>query len=262
MDADAYLDRIGVADAAGELDPTHGTLGRLVAAHVAAVPFENLGIVGDPHGGRGGRGVTLDLPALYEKVVRDRRGGFCFELNGLFGWLLAELGFDADRCAARVADEGEFGRPPANHHTAVVHFDRSYLADVGTGTPQVREPVPLDGSVVADAAGVEWRVDPDDTPLSDAVLRLREPGGDWRVRYRFRTEPRPLSFFAATCEFLAHEPDGTFTSGPLVQRSTPDGWVALDADALTRVAGRERTETSVPPADWHAVLADEFGLRL
>lgn len=263
MDPDAYLARIGLTDCrAGEVSADGETLRRVVSAHLTSVPFENLAIVGDPHGDHAGAGVSLFLPDLFEKIVRGHRGGFCFELNGLFGWLLDELGYDADRCPARVADDGEFGRPPANHHTNLVHLDQTYVVDVGSGTPQCRELIPLDGSVVEDAAGVQWRVDGDDTPLSEYALRVREPGDDWGLRYRFRTTPRPLSYFEATCEYLAKQPDGPFTSGPHVARSTSDGALSLDADALTRTAGGETTETPVDPAAWRNVLADEFGIRL
>lgn len=263
MNPDAYLQRIGLTDARCEdLPADRETLERVVAEHLYSVPFENLAIVGDPHGAMTGEGVSLFLPDLYEKLVDDERGGYCFELNGLFAWLLGELGFDVDRCAARVTDEGEFGQPPANHHTNVVHLDQPYLVDVGSGVPQVRELVPLDGRVVEDAVGVQWRVDEDDFPLSDHVLRLREPGGDWGVRYRFETTPRKLSFFEATCEYLANEPDGTFTSGVIVKRSTPDGSLSLGVDTLIRVEDGVEAEMHVAPDDWHHVLDREFGIRL
>ena len=80
-----YLERMAYD---GPTDPTEETLRRLHHAHLLAVPFENLDIHLD-------RPIVLDVDALFEKVVRRRRGGFCYELNGLFGWLLGELGFDA-----------------------------------------------------------------------------------------------------------------------------------------------------------------------
>lgn len=263
MNADAYLQRIDLPPTAADRTADRALLARLIEAHCRTVPFENLAIVGDPHDAVDGDGVTLSLPDLYEKIVDERRGGFCFELNGLFQWLLTELGYDADRCAARIGgDEATLGRPPANHHTVVVTLDREYLVDVGTGCPQVRTPVPLDGSVVEDPVGIEWRVDPAELPLSDYALFRRDPGSDWELRYRFQREPRDLSFFAATCEFLANEPDGTFTSGPIVQRSTPEGYLRMDAETLTRVAGGQDREEAVAPDEWADVLAREFGIEV
>jgi len=264
MNANAYLDRIGLtARDAESMTSNKETLKAVLSAHVRHVPFENLSIVGDPHSEKEGEGISLELPDLYEKIVQRERGGFCFEVNGLFNRLLTTLGFEADRCAARVGgDEETLGRPPANHHTNVVHLDRRYVVDAGTGGPQPREPVPLDGTVVEDDAGVRWRIDPAEMALSDYELWLCEPGKEWDRRYRFRTEPRDLSFFRATCEFLANEPDGPFTRGPFVQRSTAKGYLRLDADTLTRTVGTEQTETAVAPDEWHDTLAEEFGIRL
>jgi N-hydroxyarylamine O-acetyltransferase len=264
MNANAYLDRIGLtARDAEQTEPDEETLKAVLSAHVRRVPFENLAIVGDPHGDAEGEGVSLHLPDLYEKIVERERGGFCFEVNGLFNRLLTTLGFEADRCAARVGgDEETLGRPPANHHTNVVHLDRRYVVDAGTGGPQAREPVPLDGTVIEDSAGVRWRIDASEMALSDYELWLCEPGGEWDRKYRFQTEPRELSFFEATCEFLSNEPDGTFTRGPFVQRSTAEGYLRLGADTLTRTVGTAQTETDIPPEDWHDTLAEEFGIRL
>ncbi|MDS0475811.1 arylamine N-acetyltransferase [Natrinema sp. 1APR25-10V2] len=265
MNVDRYLDRIGLTDPGpADLPADLDTLHTIVPAHATSVPFENLDIVGHPHGDYAGDGVSLSLADLYEKVVTRRRGGFCFEINGLFNRLLTALGFDADRCAARIGgDDDSLGHPPANHHTNVVHLDRAYLVDVGTGTPQIREPIPFDGTPVEDAVGISWRVVPSDAPLSDYVLQKRDPGADgWELRYRFQTEPRTLSYFEATCEFLANRPNGTFTTGPIVKRSTRNGWVGLDADTLTRRTGTEESATAVDPEEWDAVLEREFAISL
>jgi len=264
MNADRYLTRIGLSDeSAASVSPDYESLARLLSAHVRSVPFENLSIVGDPHGEFEGQGVLLSVSALFEKIVEAERGGFCFELNGLFTVLLGEIGYDVDRCAARVGGgDDTLASIPANHHTTVVTLDRRYLVDAGTGTPQPRLPIPLDGSVVEDRAGIRWRVEPSDMPLSDYELWLREPGEAWDRRYRFQTDPRRLGFFQASCEYLANQPDGTFTSGPIVQRSTPDGYLRLDEDTLEHVDDSGKTATTISPADWRDCLADSFGITL
>ena len=107
MDVDAYLRRIGYC---GSPRPTIGTLRALHVAHLATVPFENLSIhLGEP--------IVLDVEALFEKIVTRRRGGFCYELNGLFGAMLQALGFDATMLSAVVIGaSGEFG-PEFDHMT-------------------------------------------------------------------------------------------------------------------------------------------------
>jgi N-hydroxyarylamine O-acetyltransferase len=253
-DADAYLARLGLgrADVAAA---DHDALSRLQRAHVTSVPFETLSITGAP-GDDGGEGVDLSLPHLYEKVVDRERGGFCFELNGAFGWLLAELGFDADRVAGRVSDS-----PPANHHAFVVHLDRDYVVDVGLGGTRVRRPVPIDGAAVEDAAGYAWRVRPHGRPDLDYRVEARGPGDDeFGTRYGFDATPRPLSYFAATCDYLGSAPESPFTGDPSVSVATPDGRKKLTADELLRVERGEETREPVAPGEWVDVLAAEFGL--
>lgn len=258
---DAYLSRIGL-DPAAVRSPDFETLERLQRAHVTTVPFETLSITGDPFGDREGEGVSLFLPDLYEKIVERRRGGFCFELNGLFGWLLAELGYDADRIAARVVGDDGDARPPANHHSHLVTLDRPYVVDVGFGTRGMRRPVPLDGSVRSDATGTEWRVAAADQPDAEYVTQRRGPtDDDWSDAYLFDAAPRKLTFFEATCEYLATAPDSTFTGEPIVGIGTEQGYKKLSPETLIRNERGEETEREVGPDEWHDLLEAEFGLR-
>lgn len=261
MDPGRYLSRIGV-DPDGIGEPDLGTLERLQRAHATTVPFETLSITGDPFGDGGGEGVSLALPDLYGKIVDRRRGGYCFELNGLFGWLLRELGFDVDRLSARVLGEDGDRRPPANHHTLRVWLDRPYLVDVGLGSPRLRRPLPFDGAVRSDAAGIDWRVAGSDRPDADHTVRTREPGEDgWTIRYDLRTEPRELRFFEATCEYLATAPESPFTGDPVVIVATERGYAKLSPGTLTRVTGGDERERSIDRDEWYDLLEREFGIR-
>jgi N-hydroxyarylamine O-acetyltransferase len=263
MNTDAYLQRLGI-DAEAFSSPSSATLQRVQRAHVTTVPFENLAITGDPFDDRhDGPGVSLDLPHLFEKVVESTRGGFCFELNGLFNWLLVELGFDADRVAARIIGSDGTGRPPANHHTNVVELGRRYVVDVGVGVPTMRRPLPLDGEVRTDDVGVSWRVAECDRPDETYVTQYRyDSDGDWQDRYWFSDIPRRLTYFEATCDYLQSAPESTFTGDPVVSIGTDDGHVKLGRESLTRYVGADETTESVATRDWHDVLAREFGLRV
>lgn len=259
MDPDRYLARLGV-DPAEAWPPTFETVERLQSTHVTTVPFETLSITGIPDGDYAGEGVTLKLPALYEKLVERERGGFCFELNGLFGWLLAELGFDVDRIAACVLDDDGDPRPPANHHALLVDLDRPYVVDVGLGLPKLREPLPVGGRVGPDSAGIEWRTKPSDRPDAEYVVQTRSEGA-WDDRYVFTTDPRPLSYFAATCDHLATAPESTFTGDPTVNIGTERGYKRLTPETLTEVVAGEKRERTVAPEEYHDLLETEFGLR-
>ena len=95
--SEAYLNRINYH---GSLEPNAETLRDLQVAHLLAVPFENLSI-------HSGEPIVLEDEALFEKVVQRRRGGFCYELNGLFAWLLRNLGFKVEMLSAGVANPKE-----------------------------------------------------------------------------------------------------------------------------------------------------------
>ena len=136
MDIQAYLRRINYS---GEQAPSAATLYELHRAHLLAVPFENLDI-------HLGRPIVLDQDALFDKIVTRRRGGFCYELNGLFALLLRELGFEVTLLAAGVARaDGGFG-PEFDHLTLLVRAtslnpqSEVWLADVGFGD-SFREPL-------------------------------------------------------------------------------------------------------------------------
>lgn len=260
MDPSSYFDRLGRSHSY-VANPDYDVLARLQRAHVTAVPFETLAITGDPHSHREGAGVTLDVDATYEKVVEDERGGFCYELNGLFGTLLAELGYDVRRCAAMVVDDDGNPSPPANHLVHVVSLeDGRYVVDVGMGVPTMREPLPLDGSEVEDEAGVAWRAAESDRPEVDYAVEHREPGGEWAVRYIFADEPRDRSYFQATCDYLTSAPESPFTGDPVVSRATADGHLKLEPETLTRSVGVETTEIEVAPEEWYDRIDREFGL--
>ena len=262
MEPERYLARIGVEPARAR-SPDLETLERLQRSHVTAVPFETLSITGDPFGDRDGEGVSLALSDLYEKVVERRRGGFCYELNGLFGWLLANLGFDVERRSARVANaDGDGFGVPADHLTLVVSLDRRYLADVGLGSPAMRRPLPLDGTVREDGVGVEWRAVESDRPDADYRTQYRRPDADeWADRFVFRDVRREMRFFEATCEYHQTALESPFTGDPFVTMGAERGTRTLSVETLTRTTNGEKTKRPVAESEWHDVLEREFGIR-
>ena len=123
MDIQLYLERIHYH---GSLEPTLHTLCALHEAHLLAVPFENLDI-------HLGREIAAHVASLWTKIIEQNRGGFCYELNGLFALLLRALGFQVDMLSAAVASStGGFG-PEFDHLTLLVHLEEDWIADVGFG---------------------------------------------------------------------------------------------------------------------------------
>ena len=123
MDRRAYLDRIGYS---GPLEANLSNLEALAWAHLVTVPFENF----DVHLGRA---IKLDAEALTTKIIKRRRGGFCYELNGLFALLLRDLGYRVDLLSARVFRHGKSGQDFDHLALRVWIGTRSYLVDVGFG---------------------------------------------------------------------------------------------------------------------------------
>ena len=242
MDVDAYLARIGYT---GPRDPSAETLAALHRAHMLAVPFENL----DLHLGR--RNV-IDAERNYEKIVRDRRGGWCFELNGTFARLLEGLGFAVTRYSASVV-LSEPGTPDFAHLTLRVDLDRPWLADVGFGD-SFTEPLALD--------------EPGDQRRSDHAYRLDRTDGkvllrqDGRPQYVFALAPREMHEFQGMCKAL-QTPPGHFTDAPVCSRLTEDGRISLAGMRLITTTGTDRDERDLADdAERRAVLRDLFGIDL
>ena len=147
VDAASYLKRIGYR---GPLTPHIDVLRRMHHRHLLTVPFENLDI-------HVGRPIILDERFFYEKIVENRRGGYCYELNGCFAWLLKRLGFKVSMLSARVArKEGGFS-PDFDHLTLLVRLGERWLVDVGFGD-LFTEPKRLDSAVAQQDKGEVYRI--------------------------------------------------------------------------------------------------------
>jgi N-hydroxyarylamine O-acetyltransferase len=253
IDVEAYLARISFS---GSREPTADTLRSLQRAHLLAVPFENLDI--NP----GGTAIDLEVDALYDKVVRRRRGGFCYELNGLFAVLLGQLGYDVTLVSARVArGDGEFG-PDFDHLALVVRTGAPYVTDVGFGDFSL-EPLDLtvEGPQPPRLGSRAFRVD----PVGPGEWLTREPKDDdgWDDDYRFDLTPRLLADFSAQCRWFETAEDSHFRSRRVCSIATPDGRVTLrDAELIvTRDGVREITAIN-DEQEWATVLDERFGIRL
>lgn len=244
----AYLDRIGAAEPAG-LDAA--ALRDLHRAHQLAVPFENLSIhLSEP--------ISLDEADLADKIVRRRRGGFCYELNGSFACLLERLGARVGRVAARVY--GADGRisPPFDHLALFVRLpDRTgpWLADVGFGDHSTYPLVADARSEQTDPGGVFQLAETPDGDLD--VFRDGQP------QYRIEPRERTLDDFVPTCWWQQTSPGSHFTQSVICSRLAEDGRISLSGNRLIRTQGGQRTEETLP--DDQAVLAayrDHFGIEL
>src|SRR5262249_7358293 len=229
VDTSAYLDRINYA---GPLAPTAETLRQLQVAHLLSVPFENLSI-------HSGEPIILTDEALFEKIVVRRRGGFCYELNGLFTALLRALGFEVVMLSAAVQNpEGEYG-PEFDHMTLLVTAGDRWLVDVGFGD-SFREPLLLDERAEQVEGGDAYRID----AAGDGrlVLMRREDSGEWKAQYRFNLEPHVYADYAEMCHYHQTSPESHFARGRICSRAIEEGRVTISRMRLITTRGRERHE--------------------
>ncbi len=251
LDLDAYFARIGYA---GPRTATLETLRALHALHPAAIPFENF----DP---LLGRPVSLDTPALQDKLVHRRRGGYCFEHNTLFRAALESLGFTVSGLAGRVLGRTPPHRPRPRTHMAlgVAIGGETYLVDVGFGGRLMTAPLRLVSGLAQ--------------PMRDGEMRLLEAqgtytvqaaeAGGWQNLYGFTLEPQlPVDHEVANW-FTATHPGSLFRNNLLMERLTPTMRISLFNRKVTRryTDGR-RSETHLADvAALRQLLTGEFDLE-
>jgi N-hydroxyarylamine O-acetyltransferase len=249
VNVQAYLDRIGYR---GSLAPTPGTLRALHVAHLRTVPFENLSI-------HAGQPIVLTEDALFEKVVVRRRGGFCYELNGLFAALLRALGFDVDLLAAGVARGGGVYSPDFDHVALAVSLGERWLVDVGFGD-SFREPLRLDERGEQADGGRVYRID-EDGPRFVLLQRegsAKEEEAAWEPQFRFTLQPRALSDCAEMCLYHQTSPQSHFTQKRICSLATPDGRVTLSDLRLITTRGGAREERTLETEAEHAATLREL----
>ncbi|XP_030625194.1 arylamine N-acetyltransferase 2-like [Chanos chanos] len=262
MDVQKYLRRIGCAD---PCPPTLDTLRYIHRNHLLNVPFENLTI-------HSGGWVNLELPSLYEKIVLQRRGGFCFENNGLFSWLLVQLGFEVTILSAQVRNRftGLYG-PPFDHFIMQVTVDgHRWLCDVGFGSGFE---LPL--SLETDGPQKQGR----------GVYRLRHQGetiflgtqssnqsevkqNQWTELYKFTLEPRRREDFHAMCDYHQTSPSSVFFCKSLCSLLLTHGRVTymgrkLKVTTFSPEDGQQQiTETDLSDEEIPEILKEKFGIVL
>ena len=248
MDVHAYLDRIQYR---GPIDPGFEALRQLHLAHLLHVPFENLSIhTQEP--------IVLDDAALFEKIVTRRRGGFCYELNGLFAALLRELGFEVAMLSAQVAgNENEFSRD-FDHMTLMVgRNSERWLADVGFGDSFI-EPLPLVADIESEQRETRYRLVSDKEER--LVLEQAPKNQDWKPEYRFSLHPYQYSDYAEMCTFHQTSPESHFTRKRICSRLTPRGRISLSDMRFIVTEDGLRTEREVDEKEYSEILREQFGI--
>jgi arylamine N-acetyltransferase len=247
LELSAYLHRIRFD---GSVRPDLATLKAIHRAHQYAVPFENLDV-------QLRRPVVLDREANYDKIVRQRRGGWCYEMNSVMGWALKQIGFEVMSISAGVmrvrAGDAQLG----NHLCLLVCIDQPYLVDVGFGG-SLAEPLPLRESERED---LPYRLGLSE--VGDSYWRFAEIayGDAESFSFDFRVAPADEALLARKCQFLQTDPASPFIQNLVVQRRTADTHLSLRGRVLTAKHATRVDKKLLNSADeLAATLRDSFGL--
>ena len=253
MDINTYLERINYT---GSVKLDAQTLYDLHFVHILAVPFENLDIALK-------RPIHINEQAVWEKIVINKRGGFCYELNGLFAWLLKQIGFDVTYLNARVFNrDGELGIH-FDHLALLVQIpDRStrWLADVGFGD-SFTKPLPFEMNTEKVQSLRAYRLE----KVTDGyVVWQRNYKGSWEHQYFFDLTPRNFpKEYESACLYHQKSPQSGFTRSSIISRATSDGRISLENGKLISTVNGQRSERSLKSKDEYcALLKEHFGVLL
>jgi len=243
----AYLERIAYR---GPLNPSSDVLRALHRAHLYTVPFENLDIAI-------GREIVCDEVRFLHKIVNEKRGGFCYELNGAFAALLRSLGFRVTLLSAQVSGAGGRYGPEFDHLALRVDLEEAWLADVGFGEAFI-DPLHLEPNLEQEQFGRVYRL-----VVEGATIHYQmKVGKEWKNQYCFENRPRRLPEFVAMCRYNQTSPESTFTRKRICTLATPEGRITLSNGRLIETRNSIRTERALNDEEVTASLRDLFGIIL
>jgi arylamine N-acetyltransferase len=252
VDVAAYFDRIGYGGAA---EPTVETVHAVVAAHNQCIPFENLDpLLGIPV-------ADLSAAALADKLVHRRRGGYCYEHNGLMGYVLEELGFGVERFAGRVVWMNPGGALPAQTHqvlsVTVPGVDGQLLVDVGFGGQTLTSPIRLEAGPVQETRHEPYRI----RERGDGYQLEAQIGDAWQPLYMFTTHPQPRIDLEVGSWYVSTNPNSHFVTGLTAALVTDDArWNLRGRNlAIHRSGTTEKIRFDTAP-DVLDALTDRFGI--
>lgn len=244
-----YLRRISFQ---GKLKADHKILGMLHRKHLQTVPFENLDI-------GIGRKIELNLEKLEKKIVSNMRGGFCYELNGLFYALLKEIGFEVRMISAKVYGDKKIGQE-FDHMALVVSLDEDWLVDVGFGDSFL-EPIRIELEIKQKGPGGYFVIREQDA----TYLRLEASKDDldYEPKYLFSLAKRQLKDFAGMCNYHQTSAESSFTREHICTLATDKGRVTLrDNNFIETIDGFKTIKDISNDEEYDQILRDRFQIEI
>jgi N-hydroxyarylamine O-acetyltransferase len=250
LDIEKYLSRINYK---GDIQLNHKCLSDIHECHAYSIPFETLDI-------HIGRPINLELDSVYEKVISNKRGGFCYELNYLFFTLLVELGFKCSMISSRIWNEEVYG-PPFDHMSLKVDLDDEWLLDVGFGDLFIR-PLKIKDQFDQEDKFNTYRIKQLD---KTKFLLFAKPRNDldFEEKYEFDTKPRVIGDFQDQCDFKQYSPESHFVKKVICTIPISTGRKSLTNDSFTKKIGNRKDRVPInSPIEFNEVLKREFSITL
>ena len=249
LDLQAYLNRIGFI---GEVTLTTKTLFELATLHMYHVPFENLDI-------HYSKSIDLKIDELFQKIVLQNRGGFCYELNGLFCAFLVQLGFDAYMVSARVYIQDKQYSPEFDHMAIWVSIgDLKYLVDVGFGD-FIIEPLQIIPEIIQSNTSGKFVIN----ALTEKLFRVYKLQNEKMIpQYQFSAQSHPMKDFVPRSIFHQMSPFSHFTKKKLISKAVDGGRITLNKTILKITKNDVKEETEFEAFQFEEMLLLHFGLSL
>ena len=248
MDLECCLQRINYQ---GSRSPTLSTLTALQFAFVYSVPFENLDI-------HLGRSIELSVEKIYQKIVEQRRGGFCYESNALFHDLLEQMGFEVKYVAATMLLDTSMN-VEFEHMALLVTLDGEYLVDVGNGQSCL-QPMQIESDKIVSFEDVDYRV----AKFEDRyALYFKAADAEWLPRFSFTTVSRRLEEYADLCQLTQTSPKSHFINKRVITLAKADGRITLaDRDLEIKRAGKSENQKIETLPEYNKALQTYFNIHL
>jgi len=247
MHVDQYLQRINYQ---GDLQPDLTCLRQIQHQHLLHIPYENIDVqLGTP--------LDFDIERIFNKLVIARRGGWCYEMNGLLGWALAELGFAVTRMSGAVMRASQGDQQLGNHLVLEVMLEQPYLVDVGLGDG-LREPIPIrEGSYVQ--GGLTYRL----AKLADGFWRMHNQPFSNVSSFDFKHEVADEAELMTKCQWLQTAAESPFKMVLIVQRFNADNIIVQlgKISTVITVDGKHSREIATL-TELHEHLHQQFGLQV
>ncbi len=251
MDVKKYLERIGVNSG---VKPDLETLRLLHTRHLYNIPFENLDI-------HSGRKIILDEKKLLHKIVNEKRGGFCYELNGAFYALLKAIGFSVKRISAGVYENGNGFSADFDHMALIVNTgDEEFLADVGFGDSFIEPPKFKTEKVQEDKAGFFKISESEDN--GHYILYRSSDGNEFAPQYKFSLVPRELNEYEAMCRYHQTSPESHFMQKVICSKATESGRISISDLKLITTSGETKEQRIITEDEFYSLLKSRFKISL